>query len=463
MNHPEKKTVAGELRALWKIGWPLVVNFLAVAGIHFSDAAMAGRLGPQDLAAVSVGGSIWMLGFTFCLGFLMALSPIIARHYGAGRFAMIGRYTRQGFWLSQLLGFSILILVSTNIESILGFIGIDPAFRDLTVGYVRAIYLGLPAITVFLVLRFTSEGIGVTRPVMYTSLFSLVCNVFFNYVLMFGKFGFPAMGAVGCGLASAITIWLMTMLLGLYIVTAPRYKPLAIFSKVAPARWPVLKEIVSLGWPIMITISAESGLFSAISILVGTLGVTIAAAHQIALNFSSTMFMVPLGLSAAITVRVGHELGAGRTEAARYAARVGVGFCALFMSASALTMLLFRDLVVKIYTTDLTVQTLAISLLSMAALFQIADGVQIGAAGALRGYKDTRVPMLINTFSYWVLAFPAAYVVAKVLVLEPKYIWAAFVVGLTVSAVMLSYRLRFIAAREIRGRAAGAKADSALA
>jgi len=411
---------------------------------------MAGRIGPRDLAAVAVGGSVWMLGFIFCLGILMALSPIIANHYGAGRLALIGRYTRQGFWIGEALGLSMLIIVLSSIQPAFEWIGIDAGFRDVSIGYVRAIYLGLPAMIVFLVLRFTTEGIGITRPVMYTSLFSLVCNVFLNYVLMFGKFGFPALGAVGCGLASAITMWLMTIGLAIYVFTHERYKPLEIFSRVAPIRWPIFKEVLSLGWPITISVTAEVGLFSAISILMGTMGVNIAAAHQIAINFASTVFMIPLALSSAVTVRVGHELGAGDPQAARFAGRVGIYFCGAFMACAAILMLVFRDSIVRLYTTDTEVQAIAISLLFMAALFQVADGVQIGAAGVLRGYRDTRVPMVINTFAYWALGFPCAYLAAKVFMLEPRFIWAGLVLGLTVSAVLLTARFRLISVKALR-------------
>jgi MATE family multidrug resistance protein len=444
-----KHSWTAEIRALWKVGGPLIVNFLAVAGMSFADAVMAGRISPSDLAAVAVGTSTWMLGFTVCLGFLMALTPIIARHYGAGNLNLIGRYTRQGFWLGQVLGISILLLVFFYIQSAYEYIGIDSDFRDLTTGYVKAIYLGLPAMTVFLVLRFTSEGIGVTRPIMYTSLFSLVSNVTLNYILMYGKLGAPAMGAVGCGLASAITMWLMAIVLAIYILTHSRYKPLEIFSKFAPVRPDVLKEIVTLGWPIMITIGAESGLFSAISILIGTLGVQVAAAHQIALNFAASMFMVPLALSAAITVRVGHELGAGNPSGARFAGGAGILFCGMFMSCTAVMMLLFREQVVTLYTSNAEVQAIAVGLLLIAAVFQVADGVQIGAAGALRGYKDTRVPMVINLFAFWVLGFPAAFVAAKVLNLEPQFIWAAFVVALSASAILLTARFRVVSTRHV--------------
>ena len=450
MTDHSRQTWQQEISALWKVGGPLIVNFLAVAGMSFADAVMAGRLGPRDLAAVAIGSSTWMLGFTVCLGLLMALSPIISRHYGAGQYELIGRYTRQGFWLGQALALLVLVLVLTTIQPAFEYVGIDPGFRDQATGYVKAIYLGLPAMTVFLVLRFTSEAIGYTRPIMFVSLFSLVCNIFLNYVLMFGKFGFPALGAVGCGLASAITMWLMAIGFLIFVYRHHRYKPLDIFCRVAPLRWDVFREVLTLGWPIMITIVAESGLFSAISILIGTLGMEVAAAHQIALNFASTMFMVPLALSAAITVRVSHELGADRPEAARYAGGFGIIFCGLFMTGSAILMLIFRDAVVHLYTSDPEVQAIAISLLFMAAVFQVADGVQIGAAGALRGYKDTRVPMVINTFSYWVLAFPCAYLAAKVFMLEPRYIWGAFVLGLTVSAILLTARYRTVTTKLLR-------------
>jgi MATE family multidrug resistance protein len=198
---------------------------------------------------------------------------------------------------------------------------------------------------------------------------------------------------------------------------------------------------------------AETGLFSAISILVGTLGVQIAAAHQIALNFAATMFMIPLALSGAITVRIGHALGAKNAAAARYSGWIGIAICGLFMSCSAIFMLLFRGQVVSLYTADVAVQEIAISLLLMAAIFQVADGVQIGAAGALRGYKDTRMPMVINMIAFWVLAFPLAYMATITYAAPPRYIWGAFVIGLSASAIMLSLRYQVISKRFLSSQA----------
>jgi MATE family multidrug resistance protein len=232
----------------------------------------------------------------------------------------------------------------------------------------------------------------------------------------------------------------MALAMSIYVARKPIYKALKIFDHWAPVRMPVLKEIFALGTPIAITITAEAGLFSAVSILVGTRGADVTAAHQIALNFAATMFMIPLALSAATTIRIGHALGAGDFYAARLGGATGISMCIIFMACSATFLLLFRDIVVSVYTNDPSVTRIAISLLLMAAIFQIADGVQIGAAGALRGYKDTKMPMVINTFSYWVLGFPLAYLATVTYRAPPSYIWGGFVLGLSVAAILLTLR-----------------------
>jgi MATE family multidrug resistance protein len=429
-----------EIPELLKLAGPLIVNNLSIAGMQFADAVMAGRLGAEALAAVAVGGSVWFFGFALCLGVMMAISPIAARHYGAGNPELIGRYTRQGMYLGFGIGVALIALAQMSVRPLLLKIGVDDSFRDLTVGYVEAIIWGAPAIFIFLALRFTTEGIGRTRPIMYASIFSLACNVFLNYVFMFGHFGAPALGAVGCGVASAITMWLLMFVLATYMMLSRSYAPLKIFSRMAPVRPDVLKEIVVLGVPIAITITAEAGLFNAVSILMGTRGAAIAAAHQVAINFAATMFMIPLALSSAITVRVGHALGSGNGEAARYSGALGIAACAAFMTVSAAFLLVFRDSVVSMYTNDPSVTAIAISMLFMAAIFQVADGIQIGAAGALRGYKDTRLPMVINIIAYWVLAFPLAYLATVTYKLAPAYTWGAFVIGLGASAILLAWR-----------------------
>ena len=439
--------VVDETGALLRLAGPLIINNLSIAGMQFADAVMAGRLGAEALAAIAVGSSVWFLGFMLALGIMMAISPIAARHLGAGNEALIGRYTRQGVYLGVGLAIPVILLAQTAVAPFLGFIGIDASFRPTTVLYVEAIAWGAPGMFVFLALRFTTEGIGHTKPIMYTSILALVVNVFLNWVFIYGKLGAPALGAVGCGVASAITMWLIMFVLGAYMVLNERYEPLKLFSRVAPLRPEALKEIIVLGVPIAVTITAEAGLFNAVSILMGTLGANIAAAHQIAINFASTAFMIPLALSAATTVRVGYRLGRDEADNARTAGLIGISVCTFIMLISASVLLVARDQIVSMYTNDPTVTSIAISLLLMAAIFQVADGVQVGAAGALRGYKDTRWPMIMTTFAYWVIAFPLAYLAAVTYQMEPRYTWAGFVAGLSVAAVLLGFRFYVIARR----------------
>jgi MATE family multidrug resistance protein len=429
-----------EIGRLFKLAGPLIVNNLSIALMQMADTVMAGKLGAASLAAVAVGGSLWFFAFTIGMGVLMAISPIAARHFGAGNPELIGRYTRQGIYLGIAFSIPVMLASHTLLQPLLTFIPIDVAFRDMTIGYTKAISLGAPGIFVFLALRYTTEGMGHTKPIMFFSIVALFVNVFLNWVLIFGHLGAPAMGPVGCGLASAITMWLLAFVLLIYMIFDKRYKALGIFSRLAPPRLKVLRELLVLGTPIAITITAEAGLFNAISILMGTLGAVISAGHQIAINFAMTFFMIPLALSSAITIRIGHELGAGQPHRARYAGGFGILICGGFMVCSAIILLVFRDVLVDFYTNDVEVQNVAISLLLMAAIFQVSDGIQVGAAGALRGYKDTRMPMLINTFAYWMVAFPLAYFAAVTYKMSPNYIWGGFVIGLGLAAILLSWR-----------------------
>lgn len=435
-----------EVRALLRLAGPLIANNLALAGMNFADTVMAGRLSARDLAAVAVGSSVWIMVFLFGLGVLMAMSPTAAQCYGGGEDRRIGAYSRQALWMGGGLA-AVLMLALLNAGRLLTAIGIDPAIVPLTVGYIEAIAWGLPAIYAYLALRFTSEGIGWTRPIMYIALLGLVTNVAGNYVLMYGKLGFPAMGAVGCGLASAISMWAMLAAMVMYMLRTPRYRPFAIFARFELPNPPMLRELLALGLPIGVSVVAEAGLFTAVALLMGTLGATVVAAHQIAINYAATMFMIPLGLHSATTIRVGHALGRGQHAYARFLGFTGIGVCACVMAVSAVLMLIFKDAIVGLYTVDSEVAGIAVSLLFVAAIFQISDGLQVGAAGALRGFKDTRVPMLLNFTSYWLVGFPLAWYLGIGLGLGPQAVWIGLVAGLTVAAILLTWRFALVSAR----------------
>lgn len=441
--------IARELGRLLPLAGPLVANNLALAGMNFADTVMAGRLGANDLAAVAVGNGIWMVIFLFGLGVLMGMSPTAAQHFGAGQTGEVGRAARQCLWLSQLLAL-LMFLVLMQARMLLDAIGIDPAIVPLTVGYVNAIALGLPGMYAYLTLRFASEGVGHTRPIMLFALIGLIANVLFNYLLMFGKFGFPALGAVGCGYASAISMWVMFASMLIYTHRHSMYKKFELYSRFDWPSWLGFRELLGIGLPIGISVVSEAGLFSAVALLMGTLGATTVAAHQVAINYAATMFMVPLALHSATTIRVGQAVGRAQPGLARFSGFVGIGLCGAVMVISAVAMLVFGKTIAAFYTIDPQVREIAIALLFMAAIFQVSDGLQVGAAGALRGFKDTRVPMVINFFSYWMVGFPLAWVLGIRLGLGPQWVWAGLVAGLTVCAVLLNIRFALISKAALR-------------
>lgn len=445
----QKDTILGHAGALVVLAGPLIANNLATAGMGFADTVMAGRLGTADLAAVAVGNSVWMVAFLFGLGVLMAMSPMAAHAVGAGRPGQVGAYTRQALWLSQALAVVVAASIA-GMASLLDDIGVDPSIIPLATRYLSAISWGLPAIYAYLSLRYMSEGVGWTRPIMYAAGVSLVVNVFGNWVLMYGKFGFPAMGAVGCGAASAIAMWVTLVVMILYVARHPRYRRYRLAERLDPPRLSRLRSLLSLGLPIGVSVVSEAGLFSAVALLMGSLGATAVAAHQIAINYAATMFMVPLALHSALTVRVGHTLGGGDAVTARRIGFIGIGICGVVMAASALVLLFLRGQIAAFYTIDAEVRQLAVSLLAMGMVFQVFDGLQVGAAGALRGYKDTRIPMLLNFGSYWLAAFPLAWYLGIYADRGPVAVWVGLIAGLVLTAVTLNIRFARVAARRLQ-------------
>ena len=441
----EQPGILAEARAILVLAGPLVANNLAIAGMNFTDTVMSGRLGTQDLAAVAVGGSVWLVVFLTGLGVLMAINPTVAHVYGAGRDRDVGVFFRQGLWLSQGMALVLLALLS-QAGRVLDAVGVDPAITPLTVGYLTAIAPGMPAVLAMLACRFTSEGIGWTRPIMVTALVGFTVNIFANWVLMFGNLGFPAMGAVGCGAASAVAMWCMLATMVTFTRRHPRYRPFRLWERFDAPSAARLRELLGLGGPIAVSVVSEAGLFSAVSLLMGSLGATIVAAHQIAINYSALMFMVPLAIHSALTVRVGQTLGRGDPYRARRIGLTGIGLCGAVMAVSAIGMLLFRHHIAAFYTGDEEVQALAVSLLAMAMIFQVSDGLQVGGAGALRGYKDTRIPMLLNFFSYWGVAFPMAWYFGLVAKQGPQAVWVGLIVGLSLTAIALNARFLWISA-----------------
>lgn len=428
-----------EASALLAIGAPLIVGNLALMGMSFTDTLMSGRLGASVLAGVAVGSNIWAPVFLFAMGVLMAQSPTTAHLYGAGKHADIGRYARQVAWLAQILGWGGFVLLR-HIAPFLRAIHIEPAIIPTATAYLDALAWGMPGVCLYQTLRFTTEGIGRTRPMLVIALIGLALNAVLDYLMMYGKLGLPVLGAAGCGYATAITQWLMFLALLAYMRWRSLYRRFALFTRFDWPQWYLQRELLWLGVPIAVSLFMETSLFAGVGLIMGTLGTDIVAAHQIALNYASLAFMVPMSLALAISVRVGQALGRGDARAARFAGFVGIGLCLCFEVLSALSMLVFPHGIVAAYTRDPTVARIAVSLLYIGAIFQFSDGVQTSAAGALRGYKDTRVPMFITIVAYWLVGFPLAWIFGIPLRLGPQMIWVGFIAGLTVAAVLLLAR-----------------------
>jgi MATE family multidrug resistance protein len=434
--------VAAEVRRAPASRRPLLANNLAIAGMAFADTVMAGRLGARDLAAVAVGSSFWLLALLLGLGTLMGLNPITAHFVGANTPRKVGPYFRQGIWLSQVLAL-LLIAALWPVEPLMRTAGVDPQIVGLTTGYVHAIALGLPGGLAYLTLRFINEGIGRTRPIMYCAIVGLAINVALNYVLMFGKLGFPRFGAIGCGMASGIALWCMLAAM-LACVRHRAYGRYTLFERFEWPRLALQRELLFVGAPIGGALLVEEGLFSFVGVIMGTLGAEVVAAHQVAINYATTTFMVPLAIHSAIIIRVGQAVGAGDYGSVRLRAFTGIALCGAFMLCSAIALLVFSKQIVAFYTSDAAVRDIAVSLLFVAAIFQVSDGLSIGGAGALRGLKDTRMPMLFDLVAFWFIGLPLAYWLGISLGMGPRWVWVGFVAGLTVAAVLLNARFIYI-------------------
>lgn len=431
--------LAADARAIASLGGPLLGNNLSITGMSFADTVMAGQLGARELAGLAMGVSYYHLFMFVGFGLLMAVSPSVAHAHGANDTQGVARYARQSWWL--VLGLSIVLIIGLRqADWILPAIGISPEILPTAIGYVHAITWGMPALLAFFALRYTSEGLGRTKPIMYIGFLALALNVLGNWVFMYGKLGMPRLGAVGCAVATAISLWVMFFAMWLHMRSHRAYRPFDFFARIERPDVRVLRELTRIGAPIAGSILAEGGLFVTAALMMGAMGATIASGHQIALNYAAFMFMVPLAISSATTIHVGHTLGRGDIRGARAAGLLGIALCGVVMLVSAISILLLNDQIAALYTGDPAVRELAATLLLMAALFQISDGVQVGAAGALRGFKDTTVPMAMCVFSYWVVGFSLAYVLGVRHGGGPVMVWVGLTVGLTVSAVLLMAR-----------------------
>ena len=437
------KSHSREIGRTMKLAAPVIIGQVAVFSMNFVDTVMAGRLPNREiaLAALGIGGAVWSSMLMFVIGTLLAVQPSVAQLDGARMQSEAAYQTRQAFWIALGLGVPYWLLCHYS-EPLLVAFRIDPVIVPHAAGYLRAVSWGAPGLCLVLLLRYFSEGTGNTNPTMFYGVAGALANIPLNYVLMFGKLGFPALGTVGCGYATSIVIWVQFLFLLAYIATHRHYRPFSLLSRFERPDPRAISGLLKVGLPIAVAIAIEGSLFVGAALLIGRLGPIPAAAHLIAINFSALVFMIPIGLASAISIRVGNALGRGDPGAARYAGYIGLVIVLGFQTVSATAMFLAPEWIVRIYTSDVVVGSLAVSLLFYAAIFQYPDGIQMVMAGALRGYKDTRAPMLYTMVSFWIVGMTLGYSLTFRYGMGPAGMWVGMIAGLTVAAGLMLRRFR---------------------
>jgi len=442
-----------ELRSLWQLAWPMLVGQLANVGMAVVDVAMAGHASAQDLAGVSLGVSIWNMLIITLMGVMMAVNPTVAHQVGAGDLEGVPHVVRQALW--KALGLGLLACLLANWAALLfDHMALEPRVRMLAIDFTLITSLSMPLFACYRVLHGYSTSINQTKPLMVIALLSLLINIAVNSLLVFGTLGFPRLGGVGCAWATLVTVAFNLLALLWWMRRSAAYRSTWPFARFESPQWQPINNLLKLGLPIGITYFAESSAFSLIALLVAQFGSTQVAAHQIALNFTSLVFMVPLSLGLALLTRVGQSLGAGDVIHARFQAWIGVALGLGFAMVSALLIALFARQIAQAYTRDEAVVALTVQLLYLAALFQLSDATQVVTSCAIRGYKVTRSPMVIHLTAFWVVSLPLGYLLgirpdwlawAPTQPMGAQGFWAALVVGLTIAALGLVWLLRQVA------------------
>lgn len=428
-----------DMKRTLAVAIPLIVAQLLQMANGLVDALVAGRLGTVELAAGGIGAGIWFFASILCIGLMAGLSPTLSRLIGQGRRKAIGGVYRQGLWMGLAVGLLALLFLLL-LAATLHLWAIQAELVPFIRQYVYAACWSLPAFAVVMASRNVCEATGLTRPVMVVQLLGLLINTLANLGFGLGWFGLPRLGLTGIGIATSIVMVCMAVAL-LVVLRQARFNRFDLFGQFDWPQWGVIRSLLVLSFPIYLALLFESGLFVATAIQMGTLGTLESAAHNIAISFSGACYMLPLGLSFALTARTGQVYG--RESLAAIKLRIASGLILTFFMAvsTAVLLILFRYKLPSLYTSGNEVRNIAAQLLVLAALFQISDGAQVALLGFLRGLQDTRIPMFINAFAYWGVAFPIGYVSAHHLGYGAKGLWIGLITGLTLSALLLAWRL----------------------
>ena len=447
-------TYRGHAKAIWTLGMPLILSNVAQFAIHMTDTIMLGWYDVTALAASVIASTLFFVVFIVGVGFSQAVTPLAAAAAEAGDEVQVRRVTRMGLWLSIFYGLAV-TLPFFWAEDILIAIGQDAEVAALAHIYLQIVIWQMVPALIVMTLKAFLAAMELTAIILWATIGAAVMNALVNYALIFGNWGAPEMGIRGAAVAS-VTVTLVTVLiLAVYILRKlPQFE---IFRNFWRSDREIMARVFRLGWPIGLTSLAEGGLFSASAVMMGWIGAIPLAAHGIAIQLASMTFMVHIGFSQAATVRAGRAMGRRDGDGLRRGAIAALGMSALYALLTSLVFLAMPETLVSVFIDPAEPERAMLlqvgaSLVMIAALFQLVDGLQVMSLGLLRGVQDTTVPMVMATISYWVIGLPVSYVLAFPMGYGAVGLWFGLVIGLAVAAGLLSWRFW---GRSVRIGAAG--------
>ncbi|MDM5284906.1 MATE family efflux transporter [Peribacillus frigoritolerans] len=437
-------TKSQKIRLLFYILIPILITQISMYAMTFFDVMMSGQYSTQDVAGVSIGSSLWTPVYTGLSGILIALTPVVSQLVGSRQSKSVSYSVMQAIYLAVALALIILIIGAFSLNPVLNAMDLEDSVHMVAHDYLIALSLGIIPLFIYNALRAFIDALGQTRISMIITLCALPVNVLFNYLLIYGKFGFPELGGVGSGYATAITYWLIALVAILVVIKINPFSTYQVFNEFFRVSWKEWRALLLIGVPIGLAIFFETSIFSAVTLLMSKYDTVTIASHQIAMNFASLLYMIPLSISMALTIVIGFEIGAARYKDAKEYSWIGISM-ALTMSLVLSTILfLFREPVASLYTKDHEVMMLTSHFLIYAIFFQISDALQAPIQGILRGYKDVNVTFAMSLVSYWILGLPIGYIFAKYTDMGAFGYWIGLISGLALGAIGLAARLRFI-------------------
>ena len=431
--------VSKEIKTTFLLAYPVMLSQLGQVAVGVADSMMVGRLGALELAASSLANSIFFVALMFGIGISMGLTPLVSNAFGKGKTNQISRLFSNSLLINFLAGVALFGLVLLFSQS-LSLLNQPEEVEALALPFLLIITASLIPLMVFQTFKQFVEGLSQTKQAMFITIAANLVNVFLNWLLIWGHWGFPELGFLGAAWATLISRVLMMVLMGGYVLTSKRYNDFKIQIFRFKPNWTLCQRILKIGIPTGFQFIFEVSAFSAAAIMMGWISVNALAGHQIALNLASISYMMATGVATAGMIRVSHYIGKEDYVGMKEVGRVVFGMVAAFMFVCALLFFAFRFYLPTLYIDDPEVISLAASLLILAGFFQISDGIQVVGLGVLRGMEDVKVPTLVTFFAYWALGLPLGYLLAFKFAFGESGIWIGLLIGLTITAALLFYR-----------------------